>query len=95
MTRLSEIHSNSNFNILEPQIINLQITEGKILVFLQDGREIITPIDLLTKWGILDNDVESAQLEEYELRNQGRVIYFPKIDDVLPTRKIIKGLFVC
>ena len=69
--------------------------EGKIITSLEDGREIITPFQLLTKWGILDNDVKPKQLEKYEIRGGGNIIYFPDIDDVLPTRKIIKGLHTC
>ena len=91
MTRLRE----TQLETQEPQITNWQVKEGKIIVLLEDGREIITPFQLLTKWGILDNDVKPEQLIKYEIRGKGNIIYFPDIDDVLPTRKIIKGLHTC
>jgi len=43
----------------------------------------------------LDNDVKPEQLIKYEIKGEGNIIYFPDIDDVLPTRKIIKGLHAC
>jgi hypothetical protein len=91
MTRVRETKLENK----EPQIINWQIKEEKIITLLDDGREIITPFQLLIKWGILDNDIKSEQLIKYEIRGRGNVIYFSEIDDVLPTRKIIKGLHAC
>ena len=82
-------------SIQEPKIINWQVKEGKIIVLLEDGREIIIPFQLLTKWGILDKEVKPEQLIKYEIKGEGNIIYFPDIDDILPTRKIIKGLHTC
>lgn len=93
--RSEEIKPGVKLTNLEPRIVNWQIKEEKIIVSLDDGREIVTPVQLLTKWGILDNDVKSEQLKKYEIRGEGNIVYFPDIDDVLPVRKIIKGLHTC
>ena len=95
MVRLREEKLKTDFLFQEPQIINWQAKGEKIIVLLGDGREVITPFQLLTKWGILDNDVKPEQLIKYEIKGEGNIIYFPDIDDVLPARKIIKGLHAC
>lgn len=95
MVRLRERKLETNLLIPEPQIINWQVKEGKIITLLDDGREIVTPFQLLIKWGILDNDIKPEQLIKHEIKGGGNIIYFPDIDDVLPTRKIIKGLHTC
>jgi hypothetical protein len=95
MARLEKSQVEIGLKAQEPQIINWQVKEGKIITLLNDGREIITPVQLLTKWGILDNDVKPEQLIKYEIKGGGNIVYFPDIDDVLPTRKIIKGLHTC
>ena len=95
MASLEKNHSEIKLEVREPQIINWQIKEEKIITLLDDGREIITPFHLLTKWGILDKEVKPEQLIKYEIKGNGNIIYFPDIDDFLPTRKIIKGLHTC
>ncbi|RHZ36088.1 hypothetical protein [endosymbiont GvMRE of Glomus versiforme] len=76
----------------EAKIINCRISRGKLITQLDDGREISIAIDLLTKYGILDKEVKPEQLKKHELHNEGRYIYFPKIDEILPAWIISKGL---
>ena len=82
MTRLKEIQQENKqppINQEQPaKIISCQIKKGKLITQLDDGREVIVAVDLLTKWGILDNGVKPEQLKKYELQNEGRYIYFPK-----------------
>ena len=75
------------------KVISCQIIQEKLFSQLDDGREVIMPIGLLTKWGVLNKDVKPEQLKRHELQNEGRYIYFPEIDDILPARIISEGLF--
>ena len=94
MVRLQEINQNIETQpIQEPQIINCRINKGKLITKLDDGREVIIAIDLLTKWEILDKEVRPEQLKNPKLHSEGRYIYFPDIDDTLPARIISEGIF--
>ena len=77
----------------EVRIISCQLVQGKLITQLDDGREVIIDISLLTKWGVLDKEVKPEQLKNPELHNEGRYIYFPDIDDTLPARIISEGIF--
>lgn len=73
--------------------VSCQVNGEKLITQLNDGREVSLPISLLTKLDILDEEVKPEQLIKYELQNEGRYIYFPDIDDILPARIISEGLF--
>ncbi|KLL04988.1 MAG: hypothetical protein MRERV_7c017 [Mycoplasmataceae bacterium RV_VA103A] len=77
----------------EIRIISCQVVKDKLITQLDDGREVIIAINLLTKWGVLDKEVQPEQLKNPELHSEGRYIYFPKIDDTLPVRIISEGIF--
>jgi len=77
----------------EARIVSCEVVKEKLITQLDDGREVIIAIDLLTKWGILDKEVKPEQLKSPELHNEGRYIYFPDIDDTLPARIISEGIF--
>ncbi|CAJ0825703.1 1239_t:CDS:2 [Entrophospora sp. SA101] len=68
----------------EARIINCRISKGKLTTQLDDGREISILVDLLTKKRILGENVKPEQLKNPELHNEGRYIYFPEIDEILP-----------
>ena len=98
MTRLQEVFSTIKVNQISkqpPKIISCRISRNKLIAQLDDGREISTPVALLTKWGVLDEDIQPEQLKNNIIKGQGRVIYFPDIDDALPSWKIIEGLHSC
>jgi|SRR6185312_4361435 len=77
----------------EVRIVSCQVVKEKLITQLDDGREVIIAVDLLTKWGILDKEVKPEQLKNPKLHNEGRYIYFPDIDDTLPARIISEGIF--
>ena len=77
------------------KITSLEIQKEKLITQLDDGREIIFPISLLAKLEILSPEIKPEQLKKYELQNEGRCIYFPEIDEVLPTWIIAQGLKSC
>ena len=75
------------------RIVSCQVSGEKLITQLNDGREVSLPISLLTKLDILEENVKPEQLKKYELQDEGRYIYFPEIDDILPARIISEGLF--
>lgn len=87
MTRLKEIGQKANFprqEKSEAKIISCQISKGKLITQLDDGREISIAVDLLTKKSVLGKNVKAEQLKKHELQNEGKYIYFPEIDEILP-----------
>jgi len=99
MVKLREVKEVSQEVIIPKKpaakIINCRISRGKLITELDDEREISISVSALTKWRILDENVKPEQLKNYEIRNEGRIIYFPDIDEVLPAWKVIEGLFSC
>lgn len=76
----------------EAKIINCRINKGKLITQLDDGREISMLVSLLTERSMLGKNVKPEQLQKHELHNEGRYIYFPEIDEILPVWIISKGL---
>ena len=75
------------------KVISCEVKKGKLITQLDDGREVIIAVDLLTKYGILEEDTKPEQLKKYELQNEGRYIHFTETDEILPARIISKGIF--
>lgn len=76
----------------EARIINCRISKRKLITQLDDGREISMLVSLLTERSVLGENVKPEQLQKHELHNEGRYIYFPDIDEILPAWIISKGL---
>jgi len=97
MTRLKEIQQTDKKLIINQEqpakVIKCEIKRGKLVTQLDDGREVIIAINLLTKYGILEEDTKPEQLKKYELQNEGRYIHFTETDEILPARIISKGIF--
>jgi hypothetical protein len=49
------------------KITSLEIQKEKLIAQLDDGREVIFPISLLTKLEILNPEIKPEQLKKYEL----------------------------
>ncbi|RHZ36631.1 DUF2442 domain-containing protein [endosymbiont GvMRE of Glomus versiforme] len=96
MMRLQEMPQASEIKrISKPKIINCRVSRNKLISQLEDGREISMPVSLLTKWRVLGENVKPEQLKRNEIKGEGNIIYFPDIDEALPTWKIIEGLHTC
>lgn len=100
MTRLREIKQERSKPVFSTEkkgakIINCRVSGVKLITQLEDGREISIPVSLLTKWSVIGKNVQAEQLKKNEIRSEGRLIYFPDIDEALPTWKIAEGLFSC
>ena len=100
MTRLQERSLQINQSVKvqprkKPLVINCRISRGKLITQLDDGREVGISVSLLTKWSVIGENVKPEQLRRNEIKGGGNLIYFPDIDEALPTWKIIEGLFTC
>src|SRR5436309_14913017 len=97
MTRLKEIQQTNKQPLINQEqpakVISCEIKKEKLITQLDDGREVIIAVNLLTKYGILEENTKPEQLKKYELQNEGRYIHFTEIDEILPTRIINKGIF--
>lgn len=77
------------------KIISLEIQKEKLIAQLDDGREVIFPISLLTQLEIFSAPVKPEQLKKYELWGNGQAVFFPEIDEALPAWIIAQGLNSC
>jgi hypothetical protein len=97
MTRLRKIQQTGKQSIINQEqpakVISCEMKKDKLITQLDDGREVIIAVDLLTKYGILEENTKPKQLKKYELQNQGRYIHFTETDEILPARIISKGIF--
>ena len=77
-----------------PLILKLEISEGEITAFLNDGRKVSIPIDWLVKWGKRSQKVVNAdKLKNYELDKRGDYwVYFPEVDIDLGVEVFTEGL---
>ncbi|CAG8589335.1 2735_t:CDS:2, partial [Cetraspora pellucida] len=79
MARLEEIKVRNPETIAawehrHPFVVSCQIVRGNLVSQIEDGREI----------RVLGKDIKPEQLKKYELQNEGRYVYFPEIDEILP-----------
>src|SRR4051812_28928046 len=93
MTRLKEVQQPIINQEQPAKVISCEVRKGKLITRLDDGREVIIAVNLLTKYGILEEDTKPEQLKKYELQNEGRHIHFTETDEILPARIISKGIF--
>ena len=77
------------------KITRFEVQKEKLIAQLDDGREVIFPISLLTKLEILNPEIKPEQLKKYEIWGNGQAIFFPEIDEVIPTWIIAQGLKSC
>lgn len=77
------------------KIISLEIQKEKLIAQLDDGREVIFPISLLTELEIFGSEIKPEQLKKYELWGDGQAVFFPDLDEVLPAWIISQGLNSC
>lgn len=77
------------------KITKLEIQKERLIAQLDDGREVIFPFSLMAKLEVLNPEIKPEQLKKYELWGDGQAIFFPDIDEVLPTWIISQGLNSC
>ena len=50
-------------------------------------------VSLINKWMFGGENIKPEELKKYEIWGEGKVIFFPNIDETLPVRIFANGLF--
>ena len=79
---------NTVANIVEPRLIDVQITEDEIIAHLVDGRTISVP--LIWSWRLLE--ATETQRERFEILGDGQGIHWPDIDEDISVEGMLYGL---
>ena len=79
---------NTVANIVEPRLIDVQITEDEIIAHLVDGRTISVP--LIWSWRLLE--ATEMQRERFEILGDGQGIHWPDIDEDISVEGMLYGL---
>lgn len=66
---------------------NVEFTDNDMVVFLVDGRKVITPI----VWFPRLANATKSQLENYELLGDGEGVHWPEIDEDLSVDGLLRG----
>lgn len=64
---------------------NLAFTEDKMVVFLEDGRELAVPLE----WFPGLRDAESAKLNNWRLIGNGEGIHWPDLDEDILVERLL------
>jgi len=96
MTRLREINPERQIQSQKkhshPKILACKVSREKIVVELEDQREISLPLDLIIKeWFCLDN-IKWKQLKNYKIWGGGYTVFFPDLDEDIPVRIFTEGI---
>jgi hypothetical protein len=79
---------NTVANIVEPRLIDVQITEDEIIAHLVDGRTISVP--LIWSWRLLE--ATEMQRKRFEILGDGQGIHWPDIDEDISVEGMLYGL---
>ena len=79
---------NTVANIVEPRLIDVQITEDEIIAHLVDGRTISVP--LIWSWRLLE--ATETQRKRFEILGDGQGIHWPDIDEDISVEGMLYGL---
>ena len=78
---------NTVVNVMEPRLLNAQITEGEIIAHLVDGRTISVP--LIWSWRL--SEASEAQRQHFEILGDGQGIHWPDIDEDISVEGMLYG----
>ena len=76
---------NTAVNIVEPRLLNAEITEDEIIAHLIDGRTISVP--LIWSWRL--SEANEEQRQHFEIIGDGQGIHWPDIDEDIS----VEGMF--
>ena len=79
---------NTVANIVEPRLVDVQITDDEIIAHLVDGRTISVP--LIWSWRLLE--ATEMQRERFEILGDGQGIHWPDIDEDISVEGMLYGL---
>ena len=96
MPRLRELEQKNEqlefYSKQRPKVVSCWIEGEKLIVQLNDEREIGLPVASLIKCQVIDENIKPEQLKRYELWGEGEAIFFPDADESISTWMIVRGL---
>ena len=74
-------------SIIEPRLLNAQITEDEIIAYLVDGRTISVPL----AWSWRLSEATENQRQHFEILGDGQGIHWPEIDEDVSVEGMLYG----
>jgi len=78
---------NTVLNLIEPRLIQVQITEDEVIGSLEDGRTISVP--LVWSWRL--SEATTQQRENFIILGNGEGIHWPDIDEDISVSGMLTG----
>jgi hypothetical protein len=78
---------NTVVNVIEPRLLNVQVTEDEIIAQLVDGRTISVP--LIWSWRLFQ--ASDKQRQHFEIIGDGQGIHWPDIDEDISIEGMLYG----
>jgi hypothetical protein len=78
---------NTVVNVVEPRLLNAEITEDEIIAHLMDGRTISVP--LIWSWRL--SEATEEQRQNFEVLGDGQGIHWPDIDEDISVEGMLQG----
>ena len=78
---------NNVVNVVEPRLLNAEITEDEIIAHLVDGRTISVPI--IWSWRL--SSASDEQRQHFEILGDGQGIHWPDMDEDIGVEGMLYG----
>ncbi len=78
---------NTVFNIYEPRVLNIDMTNDEIIAHLMDGRTISVP--LVWSWRL--SEATPQQRQNFEILGDGQGVHWPDIDEDISVEGMLYG----
>jgi hypothetical protein len=78
---------NTAVNIIEPRLLDIQITEAEIIAHLVDGRTISVPL----AWSWRLSEATDDQRQKFEIIGDGQGVYWPDLDEDISVEGMLCG----
>jgi hypothetical protein len=74
-------------NVIEPRLVDIQITEDEIIAHLVDGRTISVPL----AWSWRLSEATPGQRQNFEIIGDGQGIHWPDVDEDISVEGMLFG----
>lgn len=74
-------------DVIEPRLVEIQITDDEIIAHLVDGRTISVPL----AWSWRLSDATPAQRRNFEIIGDGQGIHWPDVDEDISVEGMLCG----
>jgi len=74
-------------NVVEPRLLDVQVTEDEIIAHLVDGRTITVPL----AWSWRLSEATPDQRQNFEIIGDGQGIHWPEIDEDISVEGMLFG----